>query len=146
VGKVANVNDIIQFHRKKSGIRRTRAAEDLDIGESSLAEYDGDIENIKVENLVKEFMDNATLEILPSNGLGDAVGQFVDKDDRHAVETFVEESLKAYITKMREFEELDDNKIAEVVTEHKSYLEDQFAKGLVKTKRVLSPLLLLWPY
>ncbi|KAF8244337.1 DNA repair exonuclease [Wilcoxina mikolae CBS 423.85] len=136
VGKVANVNDVIQFHRKKSKTsRRSRVGEDIDISESALlAEYDGDIENIKVENLVKEFMDKATLEILPSNGLGDAVGQFVDKDDRHAVETFVEESLRAYINKMKEFEELNDEKIAEVVAEHKSYLEDMFEKGLVKTK------------
>jgi double-strand break repair protein MRE11 len=137
VGKVANVNDVIQFYRKKSAIRRGRAAEDIDISDSALlAQYGGNIEEIKVESLVKEFLEKATLEILPSNGLGDAVGQFVDKDDRHAVETFVEESLKAYITKMREYEDLNEETIADVVTEHKSYLEDLFAKGLVKTKRV----------
>ena len=140
VGKVANVNDIVQFHRKKSFTRRSKAGVEIEIDDSALLdEYGGNIENIKVENLVREFMDQATLEILPTNGLGDAVGQFIDKDDRHAVETFVEDSLKAYLAKMRDFEDLNDEKIAEVVTKHKSYLEDQFARGLVKTKRVCPP-------
>lgn len=139
VGRVANVNDVIQFYRKKATVRRARLGESVDIDNKSLLEEFGSIENIKVESLVKEFLDKATLEILPQNGLGDAVGQFVDKDDRHAVETFVEESLKAYLTKMREYEDLNEEKITDIVTEHKSYLEEMFAKGQVKIKKVREP-------
>ncbi|KAA8893221.1 Mre11 DNA-binding presumed domain-containing protein [Sphaerosporella brunnea] len=135
VGKVANVNDIIQFHRKKSYARRPKADVVTIERSALLEEYEGNIDAIKVESLVKEFLEKATLEILPSNGLGDAVGQFVDKDDRHAVETFVEESLKSYLAKMREFDELNEEKITQVVSMQKSYLEDMFAKGQVKIKR-----------
>ncbi|KAI5805062.1 meiotic recombination protein Mre11 [Geopyxis carbonaria] len=137
VGKVANVHDIIQFYRKKAAIRRSaKTGHAVAVIDSAvLAEYGGDIENVKVENLVKEFLEDATLEILPENGLGDAVGQFVDKDDKHAVETFVEDSLKAYITKMREYEDLNEETIGDVITAHKSYLEDLFERGQVKIKR-----------
>jgi double-strand break repair protein MRE11 len=149
VGRVANVNDVVQFYRKKSAIQRTKTGSvggDIDslAGSSLLEKFEGNIDEIKVEELVKEFLQKATLEILPSNGLGDAVGQFVDKDDRHAVETFVDESLKAYITKMREYDDLNEETIAEVVTEHKSYLENLFEKGLRNTKRV-SPAPTIFP-
>lgn len=138
VGKVANVNDVIQFYRKKSGVaRRTKgAATGEAINSMSLLEdYGGSIDNVKVENLVHEFLTSATLEILPSNGLGDAVGQFVDKDDKHAVEVFVDDSLKSYLVKLREYDDLNEEKILEVVERQKSYLEEMFAKGLVKPKR-----------
>jgi double-strand break repair protein MRE11 len=104
-----------------------------------LEAYGGSIDNVKVEKLVQEFLINATLEILPSNGLGDAVGQFVDKDDKHAVEMFVEDSLKSYLTKLREIDDLNEETISEVVEQQKSYLEQLFAKGLVKPKRVCRP-------
>ena len=140
VGKVANVNDVIQFYRKKSTARRKVGGVLEDSGshaqESLLEDYGGSIDNVKVEKLVQEFLTNATLEILPSNGLGDAVGQFVDKDDKHAVEMFVEDSLKSYLTKLREIDDLNEETISEVVEQQKSYLEQLFAKGLVKPKRV----------
>ncbi|RPB06038.1 DNA repair exonuclease [Choiromyces venosus 120613-1] len=139
VGKVANVNDVIQFYRKKSTAKRKVGSVLEDSGshvqDSSLEEYGGSIDNVKVEKLVQEFLTNATLEILPSNGLGDAVGQFVDKDDKHAVEMFVEDSLKSYLTKLREIDDLNEETISEVVEQQKSYLEQLFAKGLVKPKR-----------
>jgi double-strand break repair protein MRE11 len=138
VGKVANAKDVVQFHRKNSSVRRTMTAQ-MDIDEDALlAEYGGKIDAIKVEHLVKGFLEKATLEILPSNGLGDAIGQFIDKDDRHAVESFVDESLKTYLTKMRQLEELNEENISQVASMHKSYLEDMFAKGQIKIKRVCS--------
>lgn len=137
VGKVANVNDVIQFHRRKTTTRRGKIGISDSITHSSslLEDYGGSIDNVKVEALVSEFLTSATLEILPSNGLGDAVGQFVDKDDKHAVETFVDDSLKSYLVKLREYDDLNEEKISEVVEAQKSYLEEMFAKGLVKPKK-----------
>lgn len=144
VGKVANVNDVIQFYRRKSSARKGKIgiADSIARSPGSLLEdYGGSIENVKVEALVSEFLTSSTLEILPSNGLGDAVGQFVDKDDRHAVENFVDDSLKSYLVKLREYDDLNEEKINEVVEAQKSYLEEMFAKGLVKPKKVwVSPL------
>lgn len=139
VGKVANVSDVVQFYRRKTATRRAGvkgAVLDTPLNSSTLLEdYGGSIDNIKVENLVSEFLGAATLEILPSNGLGDAIGLFIDKDDKHAVETFVEDSLKSYLVKLREYDDLNEEKIQEVVDAQRSYLEEVFAKGLVKPRR-----------
>lgn len=84
IGRVANTADVVNFHRKKVTTRRTKTGETIDPSNAAvLAEYGDNLENIKVENLVQEFLDKAALEILPGNGLGDAVGLFVEKDDRH---------------------------------------------------------------
>lgn len=142
VDKVANVNDVVQFYRKKTSIVRGKSGVALNMTEMDskiLAEYGGNIDSIKVENLVKEFLDKATLEILPTNGLGDAVGQFVQKDDRHAVETFVDESLKQYLKKLKEMEEeLNEENIGDAIEKHKSHLEEMFEKGQVKIKKVMT--------
>ncbi|KAH0605400.1 uncharacterized protein H6S33_004622 [Morchella sextelata] len=139
VGKVANVSDVVQFYRRKTATRRANAkgaVSDAPLNSSTLLEdYGGSIDNVKVENLVSEFLGSATLEILPSNGLGDAIGQFIDKDDKHAVETFVDDSLKSYLVKLREYDDLNEEKIQEVVDAQRSYLEEVFAKGLVKPRR-----------
>lgn len=135
IGRVANIKDVVHFHRKKTTTRRTATGETIDISNAAvLAEYGDNLENIKVESLVQEFLDKASLEILPGNGLGDAVGLFVDKNDRFAVENFVEESLAAYMTKMRQYEDLNEETIGDVITQHKSYLEKQFEAGQLKIR------------
>lgn len=142
IGKVANTSDVVQFYRKKSALRRTRGSTRTTGGDDEevlpgdlLAAYGGSIDNIRVEKLVQEFLDKATLSILPEKGLGDAIGQFVDKDDRHAVEAFVDETLKGLGARFDSFEELNEELVAEIVAEHKSYLEDLFDRGLVKPVR-----------
>ncbi|KAI5842889.1 Metallo-dependent phosphatase-like protein [Morchella snyderi] len=141
VGKVANTSDIVQFYRRKSTARRGAgannkgAAVNTPLNSSTLLEdYGGSIDNVRVENLVSEFLGGTALEILPCNGLGDAVGQFVDKDDKHAVETFVDDALKSYMAKLREYDELSEDKMQEVVDQQRSYLEEVFAKGLVRPR------------
>ncbi|KAI5820853.1 double-strand break repair protein mus-23 [Pyronema omphalodes] len=135
VGKVANSHDVVQFHRKKTSYKRIKT-DNMEIDDEKLLEkLDNDIQNITFKDLVGEFLEKATLEIIPVNGLSDAVGQFVNKDDKHATETFVDEARKACLTKMKEFDELDESKITDIVNAHKSYLEDQFSKGQLKIKK-----------
>jgi double-strand break repair protein MRE11 len=52
-------------------------------GEAVLASLTAD--NVKVEKLVQEFLTAQSLKILPKAPFGDAVTQFVDKDDKHAM-------------------------------------------------------------
>ncbi|KAJ4296639.1 meiotic recombination [Kalmusia sp. IMI 367209] len=92
-GKVANVNDVVMFHRKKkTASRMAKATVDLP-DDSAMAQLS--IDTVKVEKLVKEFLTAQSLSILPQNSFGDAVAQFVDKDDKHAMETFVKDSLRS---------------------------------------------------
>ncbi len=133
VGKVANVNDVIQFYRKKAGSSR-KAQNGADLPEESiLAQLS--IDSIKVEKLVREFLTAQSLTILPQNSFGDAVSQFVDKDDKHAMEMFVEESLSNQFKHLMNVDEVDEDDIMAAMDQNKSNLEKLFAAGLLKKSK-----------
>ena len=130
VGKVANVNDVVQFHRKKAGSSR-KAQNGADMPEESiLAQLS--IDSIKVEKLVREFLTAQSLTILPQNSFGDAVSQFVDKDDKHAMEMFVEESLLNQVKHLMNVDDVDEDDIMAAMGQNKSNLEKLFAAGMLK--------------
>jgi len=52
---------------------------------------------IRVEDLVREFLNAQTLSVLEEGGLGMAVESFVDKDDKKALQDFVEDTLKEHV-------------------------------------------------
>lgn len=134
VGRVANVNDVVQFYRKKAGAtKKTQSGADLP-EESILAQMD--IDSIKVEKLVREFLSAQSLTILPQNSFGDAVSQFVDKDDKHAMEIFVNASLSNQIKHLMDVDQYDDDDIQNAMDQCKSKLEELFAAGhLRKAKK-----------
>ncbi|KAL1953644.1 hypothetical protein VTO42DRAFT_2393 [Malbranchea cinnamomea] len=142
VGKVANVNDVVQFYRKKktaNALSRTVT----DLPDESVVSHLAALDTVKVERLVKEFLTAQSLTILPQNSFDDAVSQFVDKDDKHAMEMFVNESLESQIKHLLsldrgdEDEEYDEdaarNKLHAAMERYRTQLEEMFAKG--KTKR-----------
>ncbi|KAI9832268.1 MAG: Double-strand break repair protein mus-23 [Sarea resinae] len=134
VGKVANVNDVVQFYRKKTGVTR-RAKDGAELPEESIMAQLS-IDTVKVEKLVREFLTAQSLTILPQNSFGDAVSQFVDKDDKHAMEMFVNESLTNQIKHLMASDEVDEDELHNAMDQHRSKLEELFAAGhLKKAKR-----------
>ncbi|KAI9874962.1 MAG: meiotic recombination [Pleopsidium flavum] len=130
VGKVANVNDVVQFYRKKTGVTR-KAKDGAELPEESvLAQLS--LDNVKVEKLVREFLTAQSLTILPQNSFGDAVSQFVDKDDKHAMEMFVNESLANQIKHLMDVDEADEDELTNAMDQYKSKLEELFAAGHLK--------------
>lgn len=130
VGKVANVNDVVQFYRKKAGsTRKAQSGAELP-EESILAQLS--IDSVKVEKLVREFLTAQSLTILPQNSFGDAVSQFVDKDDKHAMEMFVNESLLDQTKHLMDVDHADEDDIMNAMDQHKSKLEELFAAGHLK--------------
>lgn len=130
VGKVANVNDVVQFYRKKTGVTR-KAKDGTELPEESvLAQLS--LDNVKVEKLVREFLTAQSLTILPQNSFGDAVSQFVDKDDKHAMEMFVNESLANQIKHLMDVDEADEDELTNAMDQYKSKLEELFAAGHLK--------------
>jgi double-strand break repair protein MRE11 len=93
------------------------------------------LSTIGVDKLVKEFLTAQSLTILPQNSFGDAVSQFVNKDDKHAMEQFVNESLKSQLKHLMEANEVDESEIAEEMEQYRSQLEDLFASGQLKKTR-----------
>ncbi|KAL8652564.1 MAG: hypothetical protein Q9210_002608 [Variospora velana] len=133
IEKVANVNDVIQFYRKKtSGSRQTKGAADMP-EDSVLAQLA--IDSVRIEKLVREFLQAQNLTILPQNSFGDAVSQFVDKDDRHAMETFVQYSLKSQVKHLMDVDKVDEDDLMDMVDQYRSKQEQLFAAGELKRVR-----------
>ncbi|KAK2751164.1 meiotic recombination [Myotisia sp. PD_48] len=142
VGKVANVNDVVQFYRRKKGNTALSRVQS-DMPEDSAVSHLTTLDTVKVEQLVREFLTAQSLTILPQNSFGDAVAQFVDKDDKHAMEMFVNESLDSQIKHLmnldREGAEYDEDDSQEVIQtamdKYREQLEELFAKGKVRRAR-----------
>jgi double-strand break repair protein MRE11 len=98
--------------------------------ESVLAQLS--LDAVKVEQLVKEFLEAQSLTILPQNSFEDAVTQFVDKDDKHAMEVFVNESLANQLKHLLDTNEVDEEDIVNEISQYRSKLEELFASGQLK--------------
>ncbi|KAK9369386.1 Mre11 DNA-binding presumed domain-containing protein [Lipomyces kononenkoae] len=111
VGKVANVNDVVQFYRKKSSTttRRINA-----MGEPIDAVDSVGLDHIKVQSLVEEFLKQQTLDVLPANGMNDAISQYVDKDDKQAIKTFVDDTLEKQMKRLMSLGDVDEEELEHV--------------------------------
>lgn len=87
---VANPRDIIQFSRKKTITRGKKITIDQPEG-VNVGDFDDElperIEKVKVETLVRQYLEAQTLQMLHENGIAHAVNAFVEKDDKHAIES-----------------------------------------------------------
>ncbi|SPO03624.1 probable recombinational repair protein mus-23 [Cephalotrichum gorgonifer] len=133
VGKVANTNDVVYFYRKKSSTKRNNATDD--VPKEALEALGAD--TIKVDRLVREFLAAQSLKILPQAPFGDAVNQFVTKDDKHAMETFVSESLAGQVKQMLDLDS-DEEDLDSAMELYRARLDEQFSAGtLTRRRRVL---------
>ncbi|KAF2094954.1 DNA repair exonuclease, partial [Rhizodiscina lignyota] len=136
---VANINDVVQFYRKKtSATRRGKNAPDMP-EESVLAEM---VESVKIGKIVREFLSAQKLQVLPENIFGDAVSQFIDKDDKEAMQSFVEEHANGAIQVLFDQAAEAEEELRDALEERRKKLEDEFAAGKVKhisKKRKLKP-------
>ncbi|RDW70498.1 MRX complex nuclease subunit [Aspergillus mulundensis] len=140
VGKVANVNDVVQFHRKKKN--PTARKKDNDLDEEALSRL-STLDTVQVEQLVREFLAQQSLSILPQNSFGDAVSQFIDKDDKHAMEMFVNESLDGQIKHLLSLDRDSDadeddtqqSSLQKAMEKYRTQMEDMFSRGVKKRTR-----------
>lgn len=135
VEKVANTNDIIQYHRKKvTGARKAKEAIELpDVHTMAQLGFD----SVKIDELVKEFLTAQNLTILPQSAFGDAVQQFVQKDDKHAMEAFLLETMGNQVDHLvnNDGEMDDEDAIAEMMEELKNKYEQSFKSGDRTTRK-----------
>ncbi|OOG00682.1 hypothetical protein ASPCADRAFT_158962, partial [Aspergillus carbonarius ITEM 5010] len=142
VGKVANVNDVVQFYRKKKSASTRNKDADNDLDEAAVSHLSA-LDTVKVEQLVRDFLSAQSLTILPQNSFGDAVAQFIDKDDKHALEMFVNESLESQIKHLMALdrdndideEEAAQSSLQKAMDKYRSQMEDMFSRGIKKRTR-----------
>lgn len=95
-----------------------------------------DMNDIKVEKLVREFLAAQSLKILPQQPFGDAVTQFVEKNDKHALESFVGDALSDQVREMLNLDAgADDEDLDEAMEAKKQAMEKAFAAGIMKLRK-----------
>lgn len=99
---------------------------------------------VKVESIVSDFLSAQSLKVLPQGPFGDAVNQFVSKDDKHAMELFVSEHLTGQVQQLLGLES-DDEDLNSAMDIYRTRIEQQMASGtggrshMPERKRVLKP-------
>lgn len=135
VERVANSGDVVQYHRKRlTAGRATNQKPDMP-EQDVMAQLS--LDNVKVEKLVEEFLTAQSLTILPQNSFSDAVGQFVDKDDKYAMESFLKDSLETQVRALIASgeENVDDDEIGDLMEQVKATVEREFQRGGLKKNR-----------
>lgn len=103
-------------------------------------------DNIKVGKLVHEFLTAQSLKILPQAPFGDAITEYVDKDDKHAVEMFVNDSLSIQVRDLLA-RDVDEEDLDPAIERLRTQQEKMFADGLLKLskkKGILKPKPVNW--
>lgn len=89
VGKVANVDDIITIHQRAPAQAKVKSTvapvADVKFNKSS---------NLTINSLITDFIKDATLNLLPEQGINNAIKEFVDKDDKNAINEYVKREIK----------------------------------------------------
>jgi double-strand break repair protein MRE11 len=147
-GRVANASDIVQFHKKRAVVRSGKMQPDMP--EDGVIKALQQEDTIKVDELVAEFLKAQALTILPQNSFSDAVGQFVNKDDKHAMEEFLGDSLKTQQENLlataraaaeddeddnENADELDDDAMADLIEKNRLVMEAEHDRGERRLRR-----------
>ncbi|KAK0120083.1 meiotic recombination [Cadophora gregata] len=140
---VANRKDVVQFYRKKTASRKTNSDSKEMPDAEVLAAITND--NIKVGKLVHEFLSAQSLKILPQEPFGDAVTQFVEKDDKHAMDTFIVDSLATGVRDLMGLDNEEDD-LEPAMERLREKQNADFRAGVKKPKRkgVLKPVPAGW--
>lgn len=89
------------------------------------------IDNMRIDKIVREYFTAQSLKILPQAPFSDAVSQYVEKDDKHALEMFVNESLSGQVKQILELDD-DDEDLDSVMERIREIQEEGFRSGAIK--------------
>ncbi|XP_054548931.1 double-strand break repair protein MRE11 isoform X3 [Talpa occidentalis] len=92
VDRVANPKDVIHFFRRREQKEKT----EVNLGKLVTRPAEGT--TLRVEDLVKQYFEtaekNVQLSLLTERGMGEAVQEFVDKEEKDAIEELVKYQLE----------------------------------------------------
>uniref|UniRef100_A0A8D2B6J8 Double-strand break repair protein n=1 Tax=Sciurus vulgaris TaxID=55149 RepID=A0A8D2B6J8_SCIVU len=94
VDRVANPKDVIHFFRHRE--QKEKTGEEINFGKLITKPSEGT--TLRVEDLVKQYFQtaekNVQLSLLTERGMGEAVQEFVDKEEKDAIEELVKYQLE----------------------------------------------------
>ncbi|CAH1794958.1 unnamed protein product [Owenia fusiformis] len=128
VDRVANPKDIIAFHKKKipNADNKDNIKDELDMGNMRPEA----LETATMDDLVKQIMandKNGALNVLTERGMGAAVQEFVDKENRDAISLMVEcqiKKTKEHLRKKDAKEDQIDNELEKFKEERRNKAQE----------------------
>lgn len=93
VGKVANIDDIFQFHKKSSQNSKLKALQKITPGTDTVDETIAS-DKVDIQSLISGFLGQAELTLIPEQGIGAAVKSFLDKEDKNILHDYVSSEIK----------------------------------------------------
>lgn len=93
------------------------------------------IDTVKVDKLVREYLAAQSLSVFPQTLFGDAVSQFIDKDDKHAMELFVDSTLDDQAKKLMKNQHLDEENTDDFIKEIQADSERLAEAGQLRNSR-----------
>ncbi|KAL3057359.1 hypothetical protein OYC64_007772 [Pagothenia borchgrevinki] len=95
VDRVANPKDVIHFLRRREQKEDNKDEVNVDYGKLFKTTA---VEGLRVEDLVKQYFEateqNVQLSLLTEHGMGKAIQEFVDKDEKDAIEELITYQLE----------------------------------------------------
>lgn len=89
VGKIANVNDILLYHKKKANL--LPAVENKVIIDQKTREPV--TLNTSIQKILREYLGDSNLNLVPEAGMFDVTKKFIEQDDKQLLTDYVEKTI-----------------------------------------------------
>lgn len=124
-GRVANQNDVVYFWKRKK-TRQSRTSKIL-VPDISVNEQ---LSSAGLDTAVQQFLSANPLVILPRNHFGEAIFNYVDKDEKAALDAFVDGQHDKQKSALLELEvEADEDNLDDAIEAHRANQEENFVPG-----------------
>lgn len=128
VGSIANVNDIL-LYKKNPSHEELPVKKDISIDRST--KTSGDRSAVSIHTLLKQFLGDSDLYLVPEDGIYDITKRFILQDDKQLFSTFVDQTVTNASNKLMNIAIDDDD----VQTADDAALKKSFAQLLNKLRR-----------
>ncbi|KAJ7084037.1 Metallo-dependent phosphatase-like protein [Mycena belliarum] len=133
-GHIANPRDVLVFHRTKKSAARTGkvSAEEPELEDDAEAGLSTSekLARVRVGTLVKKYLEVQELQLLGEMEMSDAIAMFVEKDDTHAIQTYVTKAFKK-LTKSAQTagddDDIGEDELDELLAKAKAEQDKQYA-------------------
>lgn len=94
VGRIANTNDVVHFYKKRSYdnndlIKKTKFTDKLDPEQTNNPKTS----ELRLQDIMDEFLQQAKLNLLPEDGINNAVKRFLENDDKHIMNQYIKNEI-----------------------------------------------------
>lgn len=96
VGRIANVNDVIHYYKKKGEKSALSMVDTKKPFAVEILKQEGEAaRKLTIQEYLKEFLDQASMNLIPEQGMNDMVAKYVDQEDKQLINEFVEKTIKS---------------------------------------------------